>query len=74
MLLAPADSRAILQRMARRHGNTDTLAVLPLKSSRGSAGVLVDRNTGAIVEFVCIDPWPIFDNKSRILTPAKPLE
>ena len=29
MLLAPADSRAILQRMSRRHGNADTLALLP---------------------------------------------
>lgn len=61
LLLAPADSRAILQRMARRHGNTDTLALLPLKSSRGSTGVLVERDSGAIVDFVDIDPWPIFD-------------
>jgi hypothetical protein len=70
MLLAPADSRAILQRMSRRHGNADTLALLPLKSSRGSAGVLVDRGNGAIVEFVGIDPWPIFDAalKKRRLT------
>ena len=61
LALAPADSRATLQRIASRHGNPDTLALLPLKSTRGSAGVLVERHNGAIVDFVGIDPWPIFD-------------
>ena len=61
LALASAESRTKLQRMAGRHGNSETLALLPLKSTRGSTGVLVDRNNGAIVDFVDIDPWPIFD-------------
>lgn len=61
LALASVDSRATLQRMAARHGNPDTLALLPLKSTRGSAGVLVELPNGAIVDFIGIDPWPIFD-------------
>lgn len=61
LALASADSQATLRRIAARHGNPDTLALLPLKSTRGSAGVLVERDNGAIVDFVGIDPWPIFN-------------
>lgn len=61
LALAPADSRTALERIASRHGNQGTLALLPLKSTRGSAGVLVERDNGAIVDFIGIDPWPIFD-------------
>lgn len=61
LALASAESRATLQLMAARHGNPDTLALLPLQSTRGSAGVLVEQPNGAIVDFIGIDPWPIFD-------------
>lgn len=61
LVLASAESRGRLQRTARRHDDKLALALLPLKSTRGSIGVLVDRSDGTIVAFVDIDPWPIFN-------------
>lgn len=58
LALAPADVRADWQAAI---GGRDDIAVLPLSSSRGSATILIDRNTGRILGFLSLDPWPIFN-------------
>lgn len=59
LAMALPDSRARMEAASRQHGDKKELGLLPLISSRGSAGILIDGRNGTIVGIVDIDPWPI---------------
>lgn len=58
-VMAHAPDRGAWQAALADHPPGIDLGMLPLQSSRGSASVLIDRNTGAIAGYVALDPWPV---------------
>ena len=56
---SPEHGEAI-SRIVRRSGRDENgLAVLPIMSKRGSASMIVDAQTGAVIGALAIDPWEL---------------
>lgn len=56
----PPAERAAWEQAFARHREARDLALLPLQSTRGTASVLLDRGDGRILDYVALDPWPVF--------------
>ncbi len=57
--LAPPADRAAWEAALARYGDTGSISMLPLQSSRGSASVLLRTEGGQILGFSRLDPWPV---------------
>ena len=62
LALAPSDDR---EAWARVFDDRQGALMLPISSSRGSASVVVDGASGAILAFSPLDPWPVVNAARR---------